>query len=916
METTTFLDKLANELVTKHQHQFSSVVVVLPNKRARLFLLEALKRTSDQTFFAPEIISIEDLIGKMSKVYVLNNVELLLEFYEVYKSITPLAEQQDFEQFGNWAKMLLQDFNEIDRYLLKPEHVFNYLKDIDDINHWSVKAEDRSKLIENYISFWDQLPTYYNALKKHLESLGVGYQGMVYRQAVANLDQFMVEYPNKQYYFAGFNALNQAEEKIIQQLLKSGRAGVFWDADAHFLSDVDHGAGYFARRIKQNWSYYKSYPYQWIVDEFKQEKQIEIISTPKSVGQAKIVGTLVEDLQKQTGNLQKTAVVLADENLLIPVLYALPHSVPSLNITMGYDSRSNPVQLFFTKFFKMQVNALTRGKNKCIYYHKEVLDVLSHPLIEGLAQTKDIVAEINKRNLSFFELQKLHFNTEENTLLHLIVKPWNEGIDAVIQSIEQIVFEVRRYLRDQKDDVSLTFLYAFHQVWNQIKNYQAKYGVITDPQQLQTIYKQVADLAEVSFEGEPLEGLQVMGVLESRVLDFDTVIITSLNEGKLPAGKSNNSFIPFDVKMELGLPTYKEKDAIYTYHFYHLLLRAKKVYLLYNSDSEGLDAGEKSRFITQLQLDPQPHHQVATHNYFAKSPQSVSEPMFIEKSDLLKQRLKAIASDKGISPSAIGNYMRNPIQFYLQRVLGIREVEEVEENIALNTLGTIIHGVLEELYKPVIQQQLTVALVDDMLEMYEAELVKQFQLNYSDHAERQGKNLLAFEVAKRNVYHFLMLEKEQLQNGDVVEIIALEQQLESVIDEKRLPYPVKIAGIADRIEIRNGVLRIIDYKTGKVEQNQVKIGDISGITEDLKFEKAIQLLMYGLMYQNSTHLPLQVGIYSFKNRKSGYLLFSLKEDKSQETFITANLLSDFREELVQLLTEILHPEQNFEEKEV
>lgn len=203
-----------------------------------------------------------------------------------------------------------------------------------------------------------------------------------------------------------------------------------------------------------------------------------------------------------------------------------------------------------------------------------------------------------------------------------------------------------------------------------------------------------------------------------------------------------------------------------------------------------------------------------------------------------------------------------------------------------------------------------------MLEMYEAELVKQFQLNYSDHAERQGKNLLAFEVAKRNVYHFLMLEKEQLQNGDVVEIIALEQQLESVIDDKRLPYAVKIAGIADRIEIRNGVLRIIDYKTGKVEQNQVKIGDISGITEDLKFEKAIQLLMYGLMYQNSTHLPLQVGIYSFKNRKSGYLLFSLKEDKSQETFITANLLSDFREELVQLLTEILHPEQNFEEKEV
>src|SRR5690606_2068011 len=332
---------------------------------------------------------------------------------------------------------------------------------------------------------------------------------------------------------------------------------------------------------------------------------------------------------------------------------------------------------------------------------------------------------------------------------------------------------------------------------------------------------QLADIAEVSFEGEPLEGLQIMGVLESRVLDFENVIITSLNEGVFPAGKSNNSFIPYDVKLELGLPTFTEKDAIYTYHFYHLLLRAKNIYLLYNSDAEGLDSGEKSRFITQLQLNPQLNHHIKTSTYFAKSAENINDLMQVDKSELLQKRLFEIASNKGFSPSAIGNYMRNPMQFYTQRVLGIKEVDEVEENIALNTLGTIIHGALEELYKPFVNSVLKISDIDIMLNKFEDLITHQFEINYSDTTEKIGKNLLAFEVDKRNIFHFLMLEKQFIEQGDDVKILALEEPLETVIIDEKLPYNVKIAGIADRIEIRNGVLRIIDYKTGKVEQSQV-----------------------------------------------------------------------------------------------
>ena len=914
METTTFLDRLANEIIARHHFNFSSVVIVLPNKRAKLFLFESFKKASHQTFFAPEIISIEDLIYEISKIDVLNNVELLFEFYEVYKTITPEKEQQDFEQFSNWAKMLLQDFNEIDRYLLKPSHVFDYLKNIDDINHWSVKAEDRTPLINNYITFWDQLPVYYSKLIQHLKQNNTGYQGMAYRLAVSLADDFVEKNQNKTYYFAGFNALNQAEEQIIQKLLKNNLAEVFWDTDETFLNDIDHSAAYFARKIKQNWSYYKSHPYQWIVNEFNQTKNIEIISTPKSVGQAKIVGSIVQKLQHQNQNLKKTAIILSEENLLIPILYALPNSVDSLNVTMSYDSKSNPVYLFFGKFFKMHENALKRNTSSPVFYHKEVSDVFSHPLIGSNTYSKSLVDEINTRNLSFFNFNKFDFIQNSNGFIKNLIEPWTDDVLSIIYRIEQLVFEMRTNLQDNNDHISLTFLHAFHQVLIQIKNYQLTYNIIENATQFVTIYKQLADIAEVSFEGEPLEGLQIMGVLESRVLDFDNVIVTSVNEGKFPAGKGSNSFIPYDVKMELGLPTFKEKDAIYTYHFYHLLLRAKNIYLLYNSNSEGLDAGEQSRFITQLTLDSQPKHHITFNNYFAKSPETVNSALSVSKSLLLQERLKSIATDKGFSPSAIGNYMRNPIQFYMQRVLSIRELDEVEENIALNTLGTIIHGVLENLYKPYLSLELSVNHLQQMLLEYEKEVEHQFKINYSENIDKQGKNLLAFEVAKRNVYQFLNFEKKLIDEGDKVTVISLEQSLETVIADVALPYPVKISGIADRIEIRNNVLRIIDYKTGKVEINQVKINELSGITADLKFEKAIQLLVYGLMYENTLQLPLQVGIYSFKNQKEGYLMFGLKQDKDHYEFITSEILSKFKTELVKLLSEILNPEIAFEEK--
>ena len=915
MSKPTFLHQLAQEILKTYSENLSDLVIVLPNKRAKVFLLEELKNLVSNNVFAPEIISIEDFIQDIAGIRTIDSVEVLFEFYEVYLSITEKPEP--FETFANWAKTLLQDFNEIDRYLLDPDKILKYLENIKEIEHWSVDSNKRTELIENYLIFWKKLPHYYHSLYTYLSNKGIGYQGLIYREAVENLNHFS-ENNRNQFVFAGFNALNQAEEKIIQHLLALDVAKVYWDIDETLLHDTFNDAGLFQRRFKSEWIYYKTHPYEWIVNDFSEAKNIEVIATSKSIGQAKIAGSIIEKhIQENSSSLQNVALVLGEENLLLPILHSLPASVDALNITMGFTSKNNPAQLLITKLFKLHANALTRNASSYVMYYKDVLDILTHPLIEPYVNADGLVAIINKNNYTFITHKKLEeLHPESNELFQLLFQKWDRSSVAVLENLSAILLKIKANLSYDNEEEKITnaFVYSIYKVINKMISYFADHQNIDDIKTLQAIYKQVIDLAEVSFEGEPLSGLQIMGVLESRVLDFETVIITSVNEGKFPAGKSNNSFIPYDVKKEYGLPTFKEKDAIYTYHFYHLLQRAKNIYLIYNSDSEGFDAGEKSRFITQLEVEKQPNHNLSFQYYNPDVPNIAHQPILVPKTESVLQRLKEIA-EKGFSPSSLTTYIRNPIQFYFQRILRIRETDEVEENIAVNTLGTIIHGALEELYKPFVGRLLTTVDIDACAQKIDAEVLNQFKLVYKEGEINKGRNLLAFEVAKRNVSNFLKLEKEGLEKGDEVQILALEADLSQTLEHPSLPFPVKIAGKMDRIELRNGKIRIVDYKTGKVEQKNVTLKDWNGLTEDIKNEKIIQLLAYAFMYQQEAkEKEIEAGIISFKNLKSGFLPFTFEENKEKTTAITEEIMENYLAQIVVLLQEILNVAIPFEEK--
>jgi hypothetical protein len=925
MSNTTFLSKLTDELISLYPDTLSDITIVLPSKRARVFLIENIQSKLSKPIFAPTILSIEEFIQDISGLRTVDSMEILFEFYNVYTSITEKKDVQDFETFSHWAKTAIQDFNEIDRYLLNQKHVFSYLKDVEALKRWDLELNQTTKLIDSTLEFWHKLPLYYESFCKHLLEKGIGYQGLLYRESIANLEGFTNDLStSKKIIFAGFNALNQAEERIFQHLLLHEKALVYWDIDYSILQDPFHDAGLFIRKYQKEWKQFANQSFKWIETHFENSKNIQIIGTPKTVGQTKIVGNLIEEIQSKNPDLQNTAVVLGDENLLLPVLYNLPETVESLNITMGYPSKNNPAQLLIAKIFKLHVNAKQRNENQYTFYYKEVLDILNHALIEPYIDAKKVENVIKYNNFTFFSNEKLfqlyeeHKSNDFNPLFELIFSKWNDNANEIAAKLSKVLLTIKSHLtnENQEDIITKAFLHSIYEVLNRITTFIDKYQSITSLISLFAIYKQVVDLAEVSFEGKPLSGLQVMGVLESRVLDFENVIVTSVNEGKFPSGKSANSFIPYDIKRELGLPTFREKDAIYSYHFYHLLYRAKNIYLIYNSEnSDGIDAGEKSRFLTQLEIDF-PKHITKNTIYNAHLPSLAYETIKIEKTQSVLDRLKEIATEKGFSPSSLTSYIRNPIQFYTQRILRIREIDEVEENIAVNTLGTVIHETLKHLYNPYIGKYLSISDIDKMLDLVETETIKQFKEIYKEGEIKKGKNLLAFEVAKQNVVQFLKMERKDVEAGTAIKILFLEHTLEGEIIDKSLPYAIKIAGNVDRIELRDNKIRIIDYKTGKVEARTLKVDDFTELITDIKYEKIIQLLCYALMFENNQEYkdyPVEAGIISFKNMKAGFMPFGLGKRNSIHE-ITKETIVAFKTSILGLIQEILNPEIPFEEK--
>ncbi len=907
---TTYINEIVTELLKSNQN-LSNFVFVLPSKRAGTFLKREILSQNSHAQFAPEILSIEELIENIADLKIASSIELLFEFYDVYLNEKSIFEKESFESFSSWASVLVDDFNEIDRNLIDQKRFFNYLNEIKEVEHWYLN-DQKTPLIKNYLSFWNSLPGLYNNFSEKSKQKGFAHQGLVYREAAGNIEHYIQSKKNKPHIFIGFNALNKAEEVIFQEMLDSGSTYVYWDAEAYFMNKPYHSASLFLRQIKKTWKHYKDNPFLTVSNYFEQPKSINITGCSKNLGQVKCASEILKTLPEN--ELVKTALVLADENLLIPMLNSLPQNIKAVNITMGLPLKSIPATSFFDSILKIHRD------EQMSFYYKDVLAILNHPL--SMFVVPNSANQINKtlreRNLTHinYSLITSLATEEEMKNIYSIFSPENVSVDRMISNAKQILLSLKE--TQSNNDILIQALYKLYEVWNKLETLNNKFSHIKTIKTLYQLFKEVTSLTSIDFKGEPYQGLQIMGLLETRSLDFERVILLSANEGTLPAGKSNKSFITFDLKKEFNLPTHKEKDAVYTYHFYSLLHRAINIDLLYNNHSSGLNAGEKSRFLMQIAYESPASHIVKEYVYTPKIDIPEKALKQIEKTPFVIEHLKKLVAS-GLSPSAITTYIRNPIDFYDRYILDIRDVEEIEETVAANTLGTIVHNTLENLYKPFINEILSTDIIKQLQQKVDGQVAAEFQNTFKEGNIESGKNKIIFEISKRYVHSFLKMEILEIQQGNELIIKSLENKLEAPLDIPELDFPIKLRGTVDRIDTFNGTTRIIDYKTGLVKQTDLNLSDWESLFSDYdKHSKKIQVLAYALMSEQALNFGnTRAGILSFRNLNAGFMPFNNKVNpEGSPDLIFQQTLTDFKKELNKIIVEICNPTIPFTEKEI
>jgi len=898
--------------ILKTTKSFENVIFILPSQRAKVFLKQTLK-DKISVGFLPQTLNIEQFVQQVSGIEKADSIQLLFHFYTIYKNLE--KNPDSFDTFSSWAFTVLQDFNEIDQHLVDTNEIFEYIKDIERLKKWSVTGTfTETEFMKDHYSFLEKLNNFYPPLYQFLLDKKIGYQGLMYREACNNIDGYIEKNANKKFFFLGFNALNKAEELLFQKVLESKNAAIYWDLDEAFFNS-NHQAGTFIRKYKKEWKYYEKNPLQTLSNSFSERKNIQIIGASKNTTQIKYAGEILENFT----DFKNTALILADETLLPITLNSLPKNINAINITMGYPLKDIPTTSLLFSIFQLFVSQEKLQKTIANeFYHKDVVRFLKHQSVYKLLSDKNstivdnFTEEIGKENLIFISKAQI-----ESILIDTTASV-KSGISAIFNSyttINEFLDRILNLIALLKEDVTTLekeYLFRFYTAFTQLKTLQTEYEYFTGLKTLFLFFKQLISSETLSFQGEPLRGLQLMGMLETRVLDFENIILTSTNEGILPASSQQNSFIPFDVKIEFGLPTFKEKDAIFSYHFFRLLQRAKNIFILYNTEHDVFGSGEKSRFVTQLEMM---RDDIIYKNISPKVIPSKTALKEIPKNKVTFERLKELA-EKGISPSALTNYLYNPVSFYKQKILKIKEFDDVEETVAFNTLGTVVHEALDELYTPFVGRFLSEENVSKMEKEANNLVKKHFKIQFKNGDISTGKNRLISEVANRFVSNFLSKEKELLKDKkNKLKIIATEENLSAEITIEGIDFPVKLHGQVDRVDELNGVLRIIDYKTGMVSGANLRVPEFENLRDE-KHLKAIQVLLYAYLFTKSKNYsftqPLEAGIYSFKNLNSGFLPidFALPR-KKPETNITPEKLEEFITELKTYIKEIYNPEIDF-----
>ncbi|MFL5754516.1 MAG: PD-(D/E)XK nuclease family protein, partial [Bacteroidia bacterium] len=711
--TEAFLYKVAQHLHTTYGDGIDRLCLVLPNKRGALFLKQHLAKVYNKTIWLPHIVAAEEFITELAGIPTADSITLITELYKAYRDVLK-EKAEPFESFVKWGNIMLHDFNEADRYLVNAKDMFGNLRDVKVIENWSLAEIELSDFQKNYVNFMYVMGDIYEVFTGQLLQQNLAYQGMSYRLAVENLQHSEFTHRYAQFVFCGFNALNKSEELIFSELVKENKADILWDIDNYYFGDKLQEAGKFLRKHLSNELLATK---NFISNDLSEgAKNIEIIGVPKNMAQAVAASQKLGELIHAGARPDSMAVVLADESLLFPVLSALPEEIDAVNVTLEFPLRLTSIYDFVEQLLNLHINRSKSSSVQSAFYYKDLVKLFYNPyfnrLLNSTTRVHKVVQRIVEHNVSYFSHDTLQRYFEEQfEKIGFLFGNWNSINDA-LTSIETLCEKLKLVLLSSKRSsnelvLETEFLFEFSRILNRIRDMVGSVDFITGIRSFRILLQQLAATASVPFFGEPLKGLQVMGVLETRTLDFETVVLLSVNENILPSGKSSNSFIPFDLKKYFGLPVYADKDAVYAYHFYRILQRAKNIIIIYNTESDQFGNGEKSRFITQVTHELKEKNQNVSikESVFSGQLQHTSHgnTVSIKKDKTILDKLldKVMNPERsGLSPSSLNAFKDCSLRFYFQYGAEIKETAEVEENIEANTMGTILHEVLEKLYQP------------------------------------------------------------------------------------------------------------------------------------------------------------------------------------------------------------------------
>ena len=848
----TFLAHVARQLYADHPTDLDQVTVVFNNRRSGLFLRRQFAQLTQKPLFLPRIIGIDELVAELSGLEIVPNELLLFELFDIHNHIDQGERKYaTFEEFIAFGDMMIADFSEIDLYCVDARQLFGNLHDLKVLGEWDIEAAPPTPFQQQYLHFYASLYQYYSQLRQRLLQQGKAYGGLAYRTVAEGMATLAPRLEGKEICFVGFNALSASEKSIIAHFVKTGHGKLYTDGDAYYYDDPQQEAGLFLRRHAADFADIGNYPHHFE----EKDKRITLVSCPEAVLQCKYAGQLLKAAAQQAegDSQEQTALVLGDEKLLLPTLNALPDEVRAANITMGYPFGNTAAHALMLTLF-----SLHQRRHGEYYYHQDLNDLLSDYCISHLLGVDDMHARLTAilahRHIIYANADDLRelfaaLRCEPESLQFLFppAPPSPTEFLAMARQLTLLIYQ--RNVLDHNPR-ELEALATLLQTIDYFASLQERYHFVESLPTLQKIYTRLARRRSVAFYGEPLQGLQILGMLETRNLDFRRVILLSANEGVMPSGNNDNSLIPYNLKTAFGLPTYHEKDAVYAYNFYRLLQRAEEVHILYSTDTESAGKGEPSRFLLQLKHEMAPRlkgHIVLREEVVEATNAAAHDPYPQEqaKDDAILHRLREMA-EEGFSPSALNKYRGCPLRFYFENVLRLRETEEVSEDLAQSDLGTCIHAILQEAYSRDSDHHIRVetlqGVIDDLDNILHAVLQEQFSHGRS----HQGRNHFLETVAKKQVEAFLKSEIRRLQRGESIDIIGLEQPLQHRLATAN--GEVVIHGIADRIDRSGGLVRIIDYKSGKVDEKDLHVKELDADLLAVK-DKWFQVMLYAWLYQ-------------------------------------------------------------------